>query len=55
MNTIQTTCKTGRRSNRHNGLQSAVADYNLTYEEVKIVDPEIEKITSEADYNKFQM
>lgn len=28
--------------------------YNLTYEEVKIIDPEIEKIISEKDYEKFE-
>jgi hypothetical protein len=27
--------------------------YNLTYEEVKIIDPEIEKIISKEDYEKF--
>jgi len=27
--------------------------YNLTYEEVKIIDPEIEKIISEKEYEKF--
>ena len=36
-----------------NGLQSAVADYNLTYEEVEIIDPEIEKIISQDEYDKF--
>jgi adenine-specific DNA-methyltransferase len=29
--------------------------YNLTYEEVKIVDPEIEKIISKADYDKYEV
>ncbi|MEG8945631.1 Eco57I restriction-modification methylase domain-containing protein [Rosettibacter firmus] len=29
--------------------------YNLTYEEVKIIDPEIEKIISEKDYEKFEI
>ena len=28
--------------------------YNLTYDEVKIIDPEIEKIISEKDYEKFE-
>lgn len=28
--------------------------YNLTYEEVKIIDPEIEKIISKDDYEKFE-
>ncbi len=28
--------------------------YNLTYEEVKIIDPDIEKIISEAAYEKFE-
>ncbi|MBV6421195.1 MAG: hypothetical protein DAHOPDDO_02469 [Ignavibacteriaceae bacterium] len=28
--------------------------YNLTYEEVKIIDPEIEKIISENEYEKFE-
>lgn len=29
--------------------------YNLTYEEVKIIDPGIEKIISEKDYEKFEI
>ncbi len=29
--------------------------YNLTYEEVKIIDPEIEKIISEKEYEKFEI
>lgn len=29
--------------------------YNLTYEEVKIIDPEIEKIISKEDYEKFEI
>ncbi|MBM3712526.1 MAG: hypothetical protein FJW56_03705 [Actinobacteria bacterium] len=29
--------------------------YNLTYEEVKIIDPEIEKIISKEDYEKFEL
>jgi hypothetical protein len=29
--------------------------YNLTYEEVKIIDPEIEKIIPEKDYEKFDI
>jgi hypothetical protein len=29
--------------------------YELTYEEVKIIDPEIDKIISKADYEKFQL
>jgi len=29
------------------------ADYNLTYEEVKIVDPDIEQIISEEEYEKY--
>lgn len=29
--------------------------YNLTYEEVKIIDPEIEKIISKEDYGKFEI
>lgn len=29
--------------------------YNLTYEEVKIIDPEIEKIISEKDFDKFEI
>jgi hypothetical protein len=28
--------------------------YELTYEEVKVIDPEIEKIISKTDYDKFQ-
>ena len=29
--------------------------YNLTYEEVKIINPEIEKIISKEDYEKFEI
>jgi len=29
--------------------------YQLTYEEVKIIDPNIEKIISKADYDKFRL
>ncbi len=29
--------------------------YNLTYEEVKIIDPETEKIISEKDYERFEI
>jgi len=29
--------------------------YNLTYEEVKIIDPEIEKIISKEEYEKFEV
>lgn len=29
--------------------------YNLTYEEVRIIDPEIEKIISEKEYEKFEI
>lgn len=29
--------------------------YNLTYEEVKIIDPEIEKIISKEDYERFEI
>jgi hypothetical protein len=29
--------------------------YNLTYEEVKIVDPDIENIISEIDYGRFEI
>lgn len=29
--------------------------YNLTYEEVKIIDPEIEKIISKEEYEKFEI
>ncbi len=28
--------------------------YNLTYEEVKIIDPEIEKLISEEEYEKYE-
>lgn len=28
--------------------------YELTYEEVKIIDPEIEKIISKKEYEKFE-
>jgi hypothetical protein len=34
-------------------LQFATADYNLTYEEVKIIDPNIEEIISEEDYERY--
>lgn len=29
--------------------------YNLTYEEVEIIDPQIGKIISKADYDKFRL
>lgn len=29
--------------------------YNLTYEEVKIIDPEIEKIISKEEYERFEI
>jgi len=29
--------------------------YDLTYEEVKIIDPEIEKIISKEDYEKLEI
>jgi len=31
-----------------------VADYNLTYEEVEIIDPEIVKIISKEEYENYE-
>src|SRR3989304_5594250 len=36
-------------------INHATADYNLTYEEVKIIAPEIEKIIFKEEYEKFEM
>jgi len=49
----------GRRPNRYNGLfrRNPLRDklYNLTYEEVRIIDQEIEEIISKEEYEKFEM
>jgi len=29
--------------------------YNLTYEEVNIIDPEIEKLISKAEYERYEI
>lgn len=29
--------------------------YNLTYDEIKIIDPEIEKIISKEEYEKYEI
>jgi len=48
-----------RRPNRQNGLfrRNPLRDklYNLTYEEVRIIDQEIEEIISKEEYEKFEM